>query len=220
MGTTRTKTRNTGKKKRKATPATSARSAASKAAANELLHNYAVKCLENPVEFEAFRQAAASVGWKLDPASDEHGYSLLNFALMMAQRPGLTHCGGFHYWLDQGRCVAKGQSGMGTFRRVGGSKKKGEADPEPKPEPTDDSGKKDRNPGYIVRVGTWDVSQTIPKTRCPHCGTEPDGTDSSTAQCPPDCAVFLPRDGVLPPREYVIALLQSQIKDDEEDGEE
>ncbi|MEU8195330.1 hypothetical protein AB0C10_16265 [Microbispora amethystogenes] len=214
-----TKTRSTGKKKRTVTPAMRARSAASKAAANELLHNYAIKCLENPVEFEAYRQAAASVGWKLDPASSEPGYSLLNIALMMAQRPGLTHCGGFRYWLDQGRRVAEGQDGLGTFRRIGRDKKNDQADPEPKPEPADDSGEKDRNPGYYVKRGTFDVSQTVPGRRCQHCGTEPDGTERSTAQCPPDCAVFLPRDGVLPPREYVTALLQSQIKDDE-DGEE
>ncbi|MCA2184720.1 hypothetical protein [Nonomuraea cavernae] len=194
-----------------------ARSAASKAAANELLHNYAVLCLNNPVEFEAYRQAAASLGWKLDPASSEPGYSLLNIALLLSQRRGLTHCAGFRDWLAQGRQVAVSEEALGTFRRIG-RKKQNEAQGKPKPEDGQDGEKrKERNRGYYVKRGTFDVSQTVPNTRCPHCGTEPDGTERSTAQCPPTCPVFLPRDSVLPPRDYITNLLSAQIKDDDED---
>ncbi|GAA1768654.1 ArdC-like ssDNA-binding domain-containing protein [Nonomuraea bangladeshensis] len=214
MGKTATKRR----KRRTVTPAMQARSAASKAAANELLHNYAVACLNNPEEFEAYRQAAASLGWKLDPASSEPGYSLLNIALLLAQRPGLTHCAGFRDWHAQGRQVAVGEQALGTFRRIG-RKKTDEAEDKPK-DGQDGEEKTGRNRGYYVKRGTFDVSQTVPRERCPHCGTEPDGTERSNAQCPPTCSVFLPREGVLPPREYVMDLLLSQISDDEpEDGD-
>ncbi|MFD0478097.1 hypothetical protein ACFQ0B_65420 [Nonomuraea thailandensis] len=76
-------------KKRKRRPVTQAqkdRSAASRTGAREALHAYAVLCLTNPAELEHFRDIAASIGWKLDPASDEPGYSLQNALLLAAQR--------------------------------------------------------------------------------------------------------------------------------------
>ncbi|MFB4273410.1 hypothetical protein [Nonomuraea sp. GTA35] len=103
----------------------------------------------------------AQVAWKLDPASDEPGYSLQNALLLAAH-----------------------------------------------------------GPRYYVRRGTFDVSQTVPRERCPHCGTSPASEDDRTTQCPPDCAVFAPRPGSKPPRVIVVELLQAQLLDaDEAEGE-
>ncbi|GAA2830504.1 hypothetical protein GCM10020220_019310 [Nonomuraea rubra] len=107
-------------RRRPVTQAIKDRSAASRTAAREALHAYAVLCLNDPAELERFRDIAASIGWKLDPASDEPGYSLQNALLLAAQRRPLTHCGGFDYWLSQGRAVAEGEKSLGTFRHIGG----------------------------------------------------------------------------------------------------
>ncbi len=72
-----------------------------------------------------------------------------------------------------------------------------------------------------MKKGTFDVSQTVPRERCPHCGTAPAGPDDRTTQCPPTCAVFATRPGVKPPVELVVALMTSLLPDeDEADGEE
>ncbi|MFD0659686.1 hypothetical protein [Thermocatellispora tengchongensis] len=111
------------RKRRRVTQAMKDRDTASRTAANETLHAYAVACLSDPAELEQFRSIAASIGWKYDPASDDPGYSLQNVALLAAQRRPLTHCGGFDYWLAQGRIVAEGErssahSGTSAGRRT------------------------------------------------------------------------------------------------------
>ncbi|MGI5281740.1 hypothetical protein ACQEVF_59365 [Nonomuraea polychroma] len=209
------------RKRRTVTDEMKAQSNASKAAANDALHNYAVLCLSDPAELEHFRSIAASVGWKYDPASDDPGYSLLNVALLAAQRRPLVHCGGFDYWLEQGRCVAEGEKALGTFRHIGRKKTEEERAEEKKLAEEGWQSSK-RGPRYYVKRGTFDVAQTRPAVKCPHCGTTPTGEDDRTTQCPPTCAVFAPRPGGKPPRELVLELMQAQLidADADEDGEE
>ncbi|MEU1880902.1 ArdC-like ssDNA-binding domain-containing protein [Streptosporangium sp. NPDC020072] len=192
------------------------RDTASRTAATEALHAYAVLCLSDPAELEQFRDIAASVGWKYDPASDDPGYSLQNVALLAAQRRPLTWCGGFDYWLTQGRCVAKGEKSLGTWRHIG-RKKTDEEQAEEKKLTEEGWQSTKRGPRYYVKRGTFDIAQTVPGERCPHCGTTPTGPDDHTTQCPSDCVVFAPRPGGKPPRELVIELMQSQLKDTDED---
>ncbi|MFD0478096.1 hypothetical protein ACFQ0B_65415 [Nonomuraea thailandensis] len=71
-----------------------------------------------------------------------------------------------------------------------------------------------------MKKGTFDVAQTVPRARCPYCGTAPAGEDDRTTQCPPDCAVFAPRAGSKPPRVIVVELMQAQLLESDEDGEE
>ncbi|MFD8529488.1 hypothetical protein ACFV0L_18910 [Streptosporangium canum] len=212
----------TAKKKPRKRPVTQAmkdRAAASRAAANEALHAYAVLCLSDPAELEAFRSIAASVGWKEDPASAEPGYSLLNVALLAAQRRRLVHCGGFDHWLEQGRCVAEGAKSLGTFRHIG--RKKTEEQKAKEKKLADEGWQSTkRGPRYYVKLGTFDVSQTVPKVRCPHCGTTPTSPEDRTTQCPSTCTVFTLRPGVKPPVELVLGLMQAQLKDDDEADDE
>ncbi|UBU16600.1 hypothetical protein [Nonomuraea gerenzanensis] len=206
-------------RRRPVTQAMKDRSAASRTAAREALHAYAVLCLNDPAELEQFRSIAASIGWKLDPASDDPGYSLQNALLLAAQRRPLTHCGGFDYWISQGRCVAEGEKSLDTFRHIG--RKKTDEEKAREKELADDGWQSSkRGPRYYVKKGTFDVAQTVPRERCPHCGTAPAGEDDRTTQCPPDCAVFVPRPVSKPPRVIVVELLQAQLLDgDEAEGE-
>ncbi|MER7365999.1 hypothetical protein [Nonomuraea wenchangensis] len=192
-----------------------ARSAASKLAANEVLHNYAVLCLSDMTEMEAFRSMAASVGWKLDPSEPGPGYSLLNVMLLAAQRRPIVHCGGFEYWLSQGRVVAKGATSLATFRRVG-SKNTSEEDGKQQPAEDGVQAVEKRKPRYYVKRGTFDVTQTVPREECSHCGTAPADPDDRTTECPPTCEVFALRPGIKPPLDLVTALMTDQLKDDEE----
>ncbi|MFI6497105.1 hypothetical protein [Nonomuraea typhae] len=206
---------------RPVTPAMKDRSAASRTAAREALHAYAVLCLNDPAELEQFRDIAASLGWKLDPASADPGYSLQNALLLAAQRRPLTYCGGFNFWISQGRCVAEGQTSLVTFRRIG--RKKSDEEKVREKELAEEGWQSSkRGPRYYVKKGTYDVAQTVPRERCPHCSTAPAGEDDRTTQCPPDCAVFAPRPGSKPPRVIVVELLQAQLLDADEDevGEE
>ncbi|MEV0379725.1 hypothetical protein [Nonomuraea sp. NPDC050643] len=203
-------------KRRPVTQAMKDRSAASRAAAREALHTYAVLCLNDPAELERFRSIAASIGWKLDPASDEPGYSLQNALLLAAQRRPLTHCGGFDYWISQGRCVAEGETSLGTFRHIG-RKKSDEEKTKEKTLAEEGWQSSKRGPRYYVKKGTFDVAQTSPRERCPHCGTAPADEEDRTTRCPPDCAVFAPRPGGKPPRVIVVELLQAQLLDTDED---
>ncbi|WP_214317118.1 hypothetical protein [Nonomuraea sediminis] len=206
------------RKRRPVTDEMKAQSQASRAAANDALHNYAVLCLSDPAELEEFRSIAASIGWKFDPASDDGGYSLQNAALLAAQRRPLVHCGGFDYWLEQGRCVAEGEKALGTFRHIG-RKQTEEQKAEEKKLAEEGWQSSKRGPRYYVKRGTWDVTQTRPIVKCPRCGTTPTGPEDRTTLCPPDCAVFAPRPGGKPPRELVLELMQAQLKDaDEEHG--
>lgn len=217
-----TTTKKKPSKRRKVTQAMKDRDTASRAAANEALHNYAVLCLSDPVELELFRSIAASIGWKYDPASDDPGYSLQNVALLAAQRRPLVHCGGFNYWLGQGRAVAEGATSLGTFRRIG-RKKQTEEEKQREEELAAEGWQstKPRRPKYYVKKGTFDVTQTVPREQCPHCGTAPTGPEDRTTQCPPTCAVFAPRPGAKPPLALAIEVLQEQIKDEgEDDGDE
>ncbi|MFG3438406.1 hypothetical protein ACGF0J_14275 [Nonomuraea sp. NPDC047897] len=214
MATTTKKPR----KGRRVTQAMKDRATASRTAAREALHAYAVLCLSDPAELEQFRSIAASVGWKEDPASDDPGYSLQNVALLAAQRRPLTHCGGFDYWLAQGRCVAEGEKSLGTWRHIG-RKKSDEEKAEEKKEAEEGWQSSRRGPRFYVKKGTFDVVQTRPVVTCPHCGTTPAGEDDRTTQCPPDCAVFAPRPGGRPPRELVVELMQAQLLDAEDEGE-
>ncbi|MFB4284799.1 hypothetical protein ACBJ59_56695 [Nonomuraea sp. MTCD27] len=216
MATATKKTR----KRRGVTQAQKDRSAANRTAAREALHAYAVLCLNDPAELEQFRASAASIGWKLDPASDEAGYSLQNALLLAAQRRPLTHCGGFDYWLSQGRVVAEGETSLGTFRHIG-RKKTDEEKTKEKALAEDGWQSTGRKARYYVKKGTFDVSQTVPREQCPHCGTAPTGEDDRTTQCPPVCAVLAPRPGSKPPRVIVVELLQAQLLDgDEAEGGE
>ncbi|MFD0659687.1 hypothetical protein [Thermocatellispora tengchongensis] len=70
-----------------------------------------------------------------------------------------------------------------------------------------------------MKKGTFDVSQTVPRERCPHCGTAPAGPEDRTTQCPPTCAVFAPRPGSKPPRALAVELMQAQLQDAEDEGE-
>lgn len=205
------------RKRRSVTPAMKARDAANRAAANEALRSYAALCLADPAEVEQLRAIAASVGWKTDPSSDEPGYSLLNVVLLAAQRRPLVHCAGFNEWLEQGRCVAEGEKSLATFRHLGRKK----TDEEKKQEEEDgwQTVEKRRGPKYYVKRGTFDVTQTIPLVKCPHCGTVRTGPEDRTTRCPADCAVFTPRPGVRPPLELVLALLQDLLGDDEDEGD-
>lgn len=209
------------RKRRKVTQAKKDRDTASRAAAREVLHAYAVACLANPAALEQFRSIAASIGWKYDPASDDPGYSLQNVALLAAQRRPMTHCGGFNYWLEQGRCVAEGEKSLFTFRHIGRKKTEEERAKEKKLAEEGWQSSK-RGPSYYVKRGTFDVAQTRPVVTCPHCGTTPAGEDDRTTQCPPTCAVFAPQPGGKPPRELVLELMQAQLidADADEDGEE
>ncbi|WP_433426210.1 hypothetical protein ACQP1V_42985 (plasmid) [Microtetraspora malaysiensis] len=211
-----TATKKKPRKGRKVTQAMKDRSAASRAAANEALHNYAVLCLSDPAELEQLRSIAASIGWKYDPASTDPGYSLQNVALLAAQRRPLVHCGGFDYWLEQGRVVAEGENALGTFRHIGRKKSEEERAEEKKLAEEGWQSTK-RGPRYYVKRGTFDVSQTVPREPCRHCGTAPTSPEDRTTQCPPTCAVFVPRPGSKPPRELVVELMQAQLKDADED---
>ncbi|GAB2918047.1 hypothetical protein ACFMQL_20145 [Nonomuraea fastidiosa] len=206
MPTTKTRRR------RRPTEAQKARSAASKAVANEALHAYAVTCLSDPAEMEYFREMAASVGWKADPAEPGPGYSLLNVMLLAAQRRPIVHCGGYEYWLTQGSVVARGEKALATFRAL---KRAGDveeiADDEQAP------GK--RRPRYFVKRGTFDVTQTAPREKCPHCGTAPTGCDDTTTRCPDTCAVFALRPGLKPPLALVNALMADQLMDDADEDD-
>ncbi|MFG1965741.1 hypothetical protein [Nonomuraea sp. NPDC049028] len=208
MATTKKKPR----KGRKVTQAMKDRDTASRTAAREVLHAYATACLANPPSLEQFRSIAASIGWKLDPASDDPGYSLQNVALLAAQRRPLTHSGGFDYWLSQGRAVAEGEKSLGTWRPIG-RKKTDEEKAKEKTQAEDGWQSSKRGPRYYVKNGTFDVAQTVPRERCPHCGTAPASEDDRTTQCPPDCAVFEPRTGSKPPRMIAIEQMQAQLLD-------
>jgi hypothetical protein len=207
------------RKRRKVTQAMKDRATTSRTAAREALHAYAVLCLSDPAELEQFRSIAASIGWKLDPASDDPGYSLQNAVLLAAQRRPLTDCGGFEYWLEQGRCVVEGATSLGTFRHIG-RKKTDEEKAKEKELAEEGWQSSKRRPRFYVKKGTFDVAQTRPTVKCPHCGTMPTGEDDRTTLCPPDCAVFAPRPGSKPPRVIVVELLQAQLLDaDEAEGE-
>lgn len=207
------------RKRRKVTQAMKDRTAANRTAAREALHAYAVLCLNDAAELEQFRSIAASIGWKLDPASDEPGYSLQNAVLLAAQRRPLTHCGGFDYWISQGRCVIEGETSLGTWRHIG-RKKTDEERTKEKKLAEEGWQSSERRPRYYLKKGTFDVAQTRPITTCPHCGTTPTGEDDRATQCPPDCAVFASRPGSRPPRVIAVELMQAQLLDgDEDEGE-
>ncbi|WP_433355480.1 ArdC-like ssDNA-binding domain-containing protein [Microtetraspora malaysiensis] len=214
-----TATKKKPRKGRKVTEKMQAQDKASKAEANEALHTYAVLCLSDPAELEQFRSLAASVGWKDDPASDQPGYSLLNVMLLAARRRPLTWCGGFESWLEHGRCVAEGEKSLATFRHIG-RKKSDEERAEEKKLADEGWQTTKRGPRYYVKRGTFDVTQTVPRKRCPHCGTAPTSPEDRTTKCPSTCAVLAARPGVRPPRELVLALMQDQLKEsDEDEGE-
>lgn len=205
------------RKRRKVTQARKDRDTASRAAAREVLHAYATACLTNPAALEQFRSIAASIGWKFDPASDDDGYSLQNALLLAAQRRPLTHCGGFDYWLSQGRCVVEGEKALFTFRHIGRKTTDEEKAEEKRQAEEGWQSTKRRGPRYYVKRGTFDVAQTRPVVKCPHCGTTPTSPEDRTTQCPPTCAVFAPRPGGKPPRELVLELMQAQLLDADED---
>ncbi|MEU7911398.1 hypothetical protein [Microbispora bryophytorum] len=219
MATTTKKSRPKGR--RNVSEAKQQQDKATKAEANAALRAYAALCLADPAELELLRSIAASIGWKYDPASSDPGYTLQNVALLAAQRRPLVHTGGFNYWLEQGRCVAAGEKALGTFRHVG--RKQSEEDKKREEELAAEGWQstKPRRPRYVVRRGTFDVTQTVPLTTCPNCGTAPAGPDDRTTKCPPTCAAFAFRPGPKPPRDLVVEVLQAQLDDEDEgDGDE
>jgi hypothetical protein len=116
--------------------------------------------------------------------------------------------------------VAEGEKSLGTFRHIGREKTDEEKAKEKK-EAEEGWQSTRRGPRYYVKKGTFDVAQTRPVVKCPHCVTTPTGEDDRTTQCPPTCAVFAPRPGGKPPRELVVELMQAQLLDaDDEGGEE
>lgn len=53
-------------------------------------------------------------------------YSFRNAMLIMAQRPDASHVAGFHTWRRLGRCVLKGEKGIGIVAPMVGRKTAGD----------------------------------------------------------------------------------------------
>ena len=89
----------------------------------------------------------------LDLLSRFHRYSFNNVLLIAVQHPDATHVAGFHTWRKLGRCVRKGEHGIGILAPMI-YRQKNEAN-----HPSDDSAESLALAGFRV-VHVFDVSQT------------------------------------------------------------
>ncbi|MER6176666.1 hypothetical protein [Streptosporangium sp. NPDC001681] len=216
--TTTTATSKTKRKRRPVTEAQKARSAESRAAANELLNGYAHLLLIDPAELNVFLAMAASIGVRDVDDTDSTGYSLRNIMLLAAQRRPISHCGGVEYWNSLGRMVRKGEKSLATFRRIGGKSK--EKTSEEKKLAAEGWQTVEKNkPGYYVKAGTFDVRQTRPTETCPSCGTTPADEDDRTTMCPSTCEMFALRPGPILAGADVISLAESLLEDAEDEAD-
>jgi len=102
---------------------------------------------------EATNALLSSDGWQrwLRTRSRFHRYSLRNTLLIALQCPYATHVAGFRKWLELGRCVRKGETGIRIFAPV--SYRRREADRPAEGE------KEEQLVGFRL-VAVFDVSQT------------------------------------------------------------
>ena len=89
----------------------------------------------------------------LDLLSRFHRYSFNNVLLIAAQHPDATHVAGFHTWRKLGRCVRKGEHGIGILAPMI-YRQKNEAN-----HPSDDPAEPLALAGFRI-VHVFDVSQT------------------------------------------------------------
>ena len=89
----------------------------------------------------------------LDLLSRFHRYSFNNVLLIAAQHPDATHVAGFHTWRKLGRCVRKGEHGIGILAPMI-YRQENDVD-----RPSDEPGKSLALAGFRV-VHVFDVSQT------------------------------------------------------------
>lgn len=89
----------------------------------------------------------------LDLLSRFHRYSFNNVLLIAAQRPDAMHVAGFHTWRKLGRCVRKGEHGIGILAPMI-YRQKNEAN-----HPSDDPADSLALAGFRI-VHVFDVSQT------------------------------------------------------------
>ena len=93
--------------------------------------------------------------------------SFVNTCLVLTQRPGASMVGGFAQWLKAGRCVRKGETGIGIWVPIAKEKPGEKAEPATHAEAA--GGTDGGRPRFIMGT-VFDVSQTNPL---------PDGSDST-----------------------------------------
>ena len=123
-------------------------------------------------QLEQLRQATSALlsseGWQrwLRTRSRFHRYSLRNTLLIALQRPDATHVAGFRKWLELGRCVRKGETGIRIFAPV--RYRRREAD-----QPVEGE-KQEQLVGFRL-VAVFDISQTEPLPGVEPAPLEPPG---------------------------------------------
>lgn len=85
--------------------------------------------------------------------TDGHALSPTNQLLVCIQRPNSTIVGGFRQWIKQGRCVAKGETGINIWIPVGQKD-----DPNKQP---GEMSLSDLDVHFIMGT-VFDISQTVP----------------------------------------------------------
>ncbi len=85
--------------------------------------------------------------------------SPFNSCLLVQQMNTVTVVGGFKQWLAAGRCVQKGQHGMGIWVPTAGRKQKAEAEAQPGEETT-------ARQSFVMGT-VFDISQTAPIEQAP-----------------------------------------------------